>query len=216
MSSKKKIALFGGSFNPPGQHHRAIAQRLEKDFDQVVIIPCGPRQDKPIINDVEPIYRASMVDMAFRGMDKVVVDLFDLESTAFTRTAHLQEMMSPLGELWHVIGSDLIRGGHKGESPIQKSWTQGQYIWEKLNWVVFTRPKFPVDKKDLPPHHKLIEMEYNASSSDIRDRLFHRQGTENMLSPEVIGYIERHGLYRGFFRHEAFSLAWSRRNPCSS
>ena len=60
----KRIAVFGGTFNPPGLHHRAIAIELSKHFDEVVIVPCGPRDDKPKTKDVEPIARATILAIA--------------------------------------------------------------------------------------------------------------------------------------------------------
>ena len=60
-----RLALFGGSFNPPGLHHRQIAETLARHFDEVIVIPCGPRPDKPITNDVEPIHRAALADLTF-------------------------------------------------------------------------------------------------------------------------------------------------------
>ena len=80
------IAVFGGAFNPPGRHHRAIAEALSRQFDRVVVVPSGPRPDKPSMQDVEPIHRAAMADMAFRGLANVRVDLFDLEEGTFTRS----------------------------------------------------------------------------------------------------------------------------------
>ena len=85
----RTIAIFGGSFNPSGAHHRAIAERLSSHFDEVVVVPCGPRPDKPVTNDVPPIYRAAMADMTFRDIPRVRVALFDLEASTFTRTVDL-------------------------------------------------------------------------------------------------------------------------------
>ena len=31
----QRIALYGGSFNPPGSHHRRIAERLAESFDRI-------------------------------------------------------------------------------------------------------------------------------------------------------------------------------------
>jgi nicotinic acid mononucleotide adenylyltransferase len=42
----KRIVIFGGSFNPPGLHHRKLAMALAERFDQVIILPCGSRPDK--------------------------------------------------------------------------------------------------------------------------------------------------------------------------
>ena len=34
----RTIAVFGGSFNPPGVHHRQIATLLAQSFDEVVVV----------------------------------------------------------------------------------------------------------------------------------------------------------------------------------
>ena len=50
----QRIAVFGGSFNPPGKHHRLIAELLAKDFDKVLVVPCGPRPDKATTQEIDP------------------------------------------------------------------------------------------------------------------------------------------------------------------
>lgn len=105
----KRIAIFGGSFDPPGLHHYEIAKALSEEFDKVIIVPCGPRPDKVSTNDVEAIHRATMVDLTFRNLKNVEVELFDLENATFTRTHHLEEKFSQEGELWHVIGTRVFR-----------------------------------------------------------------------------------------------------------
>ncbi|MFZ4768410.1 MAG: nicotinate-nicotinamide nucleotide adenylyltransferase, partial [Roseimicrobium sp.] len=81
----RRIALFGGSFNPPGVHHQHIAELLARRFDEVRVVPCGPRPDKPEVNTVPAVFRAALCDLAFGGLERVVVDLFDLEGDSFTR-----------------------------------------------------------------------------------------------------------------------------------
>lgn len=192
----KKLVIFGGSFNPPGNHHRAIAEALAGEFDDVVVVPCGPRDDKPAV-DVEPIYRATMVDMAFRGIPRVRVELFDLESKSFTRAIELEKKFSGQGEVWHLIGTDLIRGGAKGESLIQKEWAQGATLWKNSRFVVAQRPGFTFDTKDLPPHHSILKLREEGSSSRLRDWIFHGKSIEGMVAKDVLSYIQRHELYRG-------------------
>ena len=46
----KKIGIFGGSFNPPGKHHRDIVEKLSDFFDEIIIVPCGGRPDKNFYN----------------------------------------------------------------------------------------------------------------------------------------------------------------------
>lgn len=197
MSNKKAtIALFGGSFNPPGMHHRRIAEELARHFDKVIVIPCGPRPDKLSTNEVTPVHRAAMVDMTFRNLPKVEVDLFDLEGDSFTRTIDLEKKFAPQGEIWHVVGTDLVRGGAKGNSAIQSSWFNGKELWSKTRFAVLTRMGHEFEHDDLPPHTQIIQMNEHGSSAAIRNAVYARQSIGHMVSPEVNGYLLRHGLYR--------------------
>src|SRR5688572_25205873 len=119
---KRTVAVFGGNFNPPGLRHRRIAEELTRNFDEVVIVPCGPRPDKIVTNDIDPLYRAALTTIAFRGVKGIEIDHFDLEQESFTRTCELEMRYGGRGEVWHVIGSDLIEGGKEGKSTIQRYW----------------------------------------------------------------------------------------------
>jgi len=195
--AEKNIALFGGSFNPPATHHVEIARELSKHFDELVVIPCGPRPDKPSTNDIPSVYRAAMVDMAFRDILNVKVDLFDLESETFTRTEDLDARFSPCGRPWHIVGADLVAGGKSGTSAIQTSWKNGAALWERASFAVLTRPGTALDKTDLPPHHRVFELQLKGSSAEIRNALFRMQPPQALLPEHVARYIERHALYRG-------------------
>ncbi len=194
----KKIAIFGGSFNPPGIHHRSIAAEISEHFDEVVIVPCGPRPDKPTTNDVEPIARATMTDMTFRNLDRVRVELFDLEQATFTRTHQLEELFRNGGEVWHVVGTDLTTGGKDGKSFIQKTWEKGEEIWTSLRFAVVAREGFEVDRRDLPPCHEVFTVSQSTGASGmIRERAFKHESISGLVTQEVAGYIERYGLYKG-------------------
>ena len=89
----KRIAVFGGSFNPPTLAHIAVVEVLVKDGYEVVIVPCGMRPEKITTRHVDPVHRAFMVDLAFARMSHVRVEHFDLEKEAFTPTIDLDQMM---------------------------------------------------------------------------------------------------------------------------
>src|SRR3712207_6078098 len=103
------IAVYGGSFDPPGLHHRRIVDELRQHFDHVVVVPCGPRPDKRA--GCDPVHRAALTDLAFGGLGRVEVDLFELEQATFTRTHALDRRYAGRGEVWHVVGTDLVAGG---------------------------------------------------------------------------------------------------------
>ena len=193
----KRIALFGGSFNPPGKHHRNIARLMAEKFDQVIVVPCGPRPDKLVSNDVPPTYRAAMTDQTFRGMDKVRVDLFDLEAQSFTRSHTLDRRFSPQGEVWHVLDADFFVGLGSGQSTIQRLWERGPQFLREGRFAVIQRPDSPLDKADLPPQSQVFELDFPEGYQSIRQCIFNRQNADHLVLPEVLNYIERHGLYRG-------------------
>lgn len=193
----QNIAVFGGSFNPPGQHHRNIAAALAGQFDQVIVVPCGPRPDKPVTGDVASVHRAAMADINFRGLKNVRVELFDLEASTFTRTHELESHFAAEGAVWHVVGADLVAGGHAGRSIIQRQWMNGEALWRNSQFVCVRRPGVDLDPSDLPPHSRLIDVRMEGSSSSIRSQVFHRESVDGVLVPSVAAYIERHGLYRG-------------------
>lgn len=191
-----RTAIFGGSFNPPGRHHQAVAEALAREFDEVRVIPCGPRPDKAATGSIPPVYRAALADLAFGGMERVVVDLSDLEQETFTRSWLLQERFAAGGEVWHVVGTDLIAGGAQGASPIQTSWARGGWLWENACFAVLTRPGHEAAPEDLPPRSRLITLDVPGSSTEIRARLGRGESVDDLISPGVRSYIERYGLYR--------------------
>lgn len=192
----QRIALFGGSFNPPGIHHQRIATVLGERFDTVLVVPCGPRGDKSATNLLPPVFRAAMADMAFSALPKVEIDLFDLEQERFTRSHALEARYSPRGEVWHVVGTDLVKGGARGQSEIQRTWEKGGELWLRARFVVLKRPGHRYDPADLPPHHEVIELDVPGASSDIRQKLVKGEDVSALLAARTLAYIERYSLYR--------------------
>lgn len=192
----KSIAIFGGSFNPPGNHHAAIAARLAQAFDEVRVIPCGPRPDKPVTGSVPSVYRAALVDIVFGGMDRVTVDLSDFEQDTFTRNHELQTRFEAEGEIWHVVGADLISGGGRGESLIQRTWAHGMALWQQAKFAVLRRPGYALEECDLPPQSRVIDVLVEGASTVIRESLSQDKDVSRLLHPRAQAYIERYGLYR--------------------
>jgi len=201
MLKNRDLYLFGGSLNPSGMHHLHMietVQNLCTGDDLIVIVPCGMRPDKDTTNDIDPIHRAAMCVMTFAGMERVIIDLSDLESDEFTRTWDLEERyqrLYPNARIWHVIGGDLIKNGRIGNSDIHK-WHKGADLLNRSHFLIFPREE-ELDKDDLPYHHKVIETKISGSSTQIRKRRMERQCIGDLVTPKVAGYIARWHLYTG-------------------
>jgi NAD kinase len=210
---RPKIAIFGGTFSPPALHHRLVIEALTPHFDKVIVLPCGPRPDKATANDVDPWHRAALADLAFGGLPKVEVDLSDLELASFTTNDLFEAKYGHLGEIWHVIGSEISAGGGRGESLIHRTWLEGAEVWKSLNFCIAARPDFAVEDHDLPPKSIVVPLTHATSgaATEIRDKIFLRQPYADLIDPDVADYIERYGLYRG--RIPARRTRWQPAQP---
>ncbi len=191
----KTLALFNATFNPPGLHHRRIVDELARQFDTVVVVPCGPRPDKPTTNDTRPIDRSVMADLAF-GDSAARVDLFDLEAPLFSRTHELDARYAAEGEVWHVVGTEHVRGGGRADSRIHRLWQHGPELWSSARFAVVARPHEPLAPGDLPPYSRVITVDHAGSAADIRARAFEHRPIEGLVCPRVADYIRRRALFR--------------------
>lgn len=196
----RRIAIYGGSFNPPALHHRAIALQLLAWFDEVVIVPCGIRDEKDSLKAVPLQERKEMAMLCFGDLPRVRIDLYDLEQGVFTPAYELEERYKKnSGDkgVWHVIGGDLVAGGGAGGSEIQRSWKQGETVWRTLNFAVVVRPGLSFDPEDLPPSSEVFEGEgLVGASTRIRELIAEGKDVAAVLKPEVYEYIKEHGLYQ--------------------
>jgi NAD+ kinase len=208
-----QVCLFGLSANPPGVHHRKIALKLAKMpvCDKVIVIPCGGRPDKLTTNDIDPVHRAAMVDMTFAGIPKVEVDNFDLGNVTYTPAIELQARYGHLGQVWHFVGPDLVKGGASGESPIQKTWKDGVNVFGTLNFIVGYHPRYKVESRDWPKNSQGLPLDFSGRSRLIREKVFSHQSIEGLVVPRVAQYIERYGLYRGGYTN--IDVPWQMENP---
>lgn len=188
-------AVFGGSFNPPGLHHRAMAELLSRSFERVLVVPCGFRPDKVRSSGwIAPETRQRLAELTFAGLDNLEIDWDDLYRERFTPTIELALRYQERGELWFVAGADLLAGGARGESQIQGQWKEGPRIWRELNWVCLTRPGVAFDPADLPPHSRLLAFQVAGSSSAIRERLAAGESAVDLMVPEAAALLE--GFHR--------------------
>lgn len=188
-----RTAILGGSFDPPGRHHRRLAERLLDSFDRLVVVPHGCRPDgKPA--DTPSVHRAAMADMAFRGLDRVTVELCDLEARACTPAHRLAERLASGGEAWHVVPAELVRGG--AESPVRRLWDRGNVLWREGKFVILRQPNEPLGD-DLPPTHQVLPTEPFLPAAAIRGRVYNQEDVAAWVDPEVLRYVTRHALYRG-------------------
>lgn len=197
-----RIAILGGSFDPPGRQQRELAERLAGAFDRVVVVPQGMRPDRVSAPDTSPVFRAAMADITFRGLERVEVDLADLEEQVWTQPFSLEERFREQGDVWHVIPAELIHGGNA--SRIFHYWEHAAQMWSKSRFLLLRQPNEPID--EAPAIHEILDVRPFLPASELRRRIFEHERVDDFILPEVVSYIDRHGLYRGVptTRHSSF------------
>jgi nicotinate-nucleotide adenylyltransferase len=108
-----RIGIYGGSFNPVHYGHVNVARRAiaELGLDQLIVIPASV---SPFKTDTPTIFnRLEMLDDAFSGMEKTVVDRREIERGGVSYAIDtVREIASenPGAELYFIIGEDSVEG----------------------------------------------------------------------------------------------------------
>jgi len=195
-----RIALYGGSFDPPHLGHviTITAVLNSGQVDEVWLVPTGLNPDK--VSHASPENRKQMVAVMLATMFGSRVPVF-LNTTQINRpwqpstTAELVQEIErryPEHEFRFVIGSDLVK-----EIP---KWHQAENLTRRERFfLVVPRLGDPLPEA-LPPYAAPISMENvgvtNISSSLVRARIVQGMSLEGMVPPAVISHILRNRLYQ--------------------
>ncbi|MGL4420564.1 MAG: hypothetical protein ACRCZF_07860, partial [Gemmataceae bacterium] len=83
------LAVLTGSADPPGDSHREVAEHLARLYGAAVIVPCSLITEAP--SELHSWHRATMADLTFRGLERVHVELGELETGNLFDFAALDE-----------------------------------------------------------------------------------------------------------------------------
>ena len=221
-----RIAFFGGTFDPPHRGHLAIAlaaiERLR--LDRVLVAPVGAQPLKRNFQPASFEDRMAMVKLAFAGDERFVVSDADRPhsdgSPNYTVDV-LRELKRDLvdgDKLFCLLGADSFL--------TMKHWHRAAELLFVCSFIVAGRPGFSLTDLTaaLPEGVCIVDAEANGpfidicalenaqgqrsnlylmpdlqedvSATQIRAALSGDAGAEKVLSPEVVRYIDEHGLYR--------------------
>jgi nicotinate-nucleotide adenylyltransferase len=216
MSNKKhRIAVFGGTFNPPHQGHSLLAQQIIKHnfADQILFIPALRPPHKPGTPSVAFDDRFAMtslvVDSLNQDAGKEVYVVSDIEGKGGDKPSYTYNTMVELShlypddELFLLIGGDSLLNLH--------TWYNAEKLVE--NWKILTYPRnqvFDSPEEILKELRKkwsekiasslfqsiLTFKMCDISSTKIREELNSNGDTVYSLNPSVYKYIQEQGLYK--------------------
>lgn len=191
-----KIAVYGGSFNPPHLGHEQAVRSVLNCLhpDQLLIMPARVAPHKEMSPDTPPEEeRVALCRLAFGGMEGVEISELEMHRTGKSYTSDTIRQLKQLypgDEILFVMGTDMILS--------LETWHEPEYILANAQLAVLLRGD-PEDEK-VRGHIAMLEQKYGvtiqllnapvlpAASTDIREALKRGEGNE-LLSPAVYARI---------------------------
>jgi nicotinate-nucleotide adenylyltransferase len=198
-----RVALFGGSFDPPHHGHIAIASAAADvfDLDSVLFAPVAHQPLKPEGVPAPFADRLAMVELACRPNPRFSVSDIDAPRSdgapnyTVDTLARLRESM-PEARLFNLVGADSFLD--------LRRWHEPERLLELAEWIVVSRPGFPLADLSLlglSPYqlgrvHLLQTVHEDVAATNLRERLEAGDLCSDVLAPAVSAYIQAHHLYR--------------------
>jgi nicotinate-nucleotide adenylyltransferase len=197
MKEKKKVVIFGGSFDPPHIGHVLGVKAVLDLFpcEEIWVMPSANRHDKSISSS--PKHRLLMVrimiEEAFRKAKvPVKISRFEVGSKELTTTFGTLKKLGkkfPGNEFHFLVGSDSLRN-------MRKIWVKGEWLFDHGRFLVFRRPGSSLPRQ-LPRHCTVLRTrQTDVSSTAIRNAVKENKDIDAYVPPGVAKYVRQNKLYK--------------------
>lgn len=220
-----RVALFGGSFDPPHRGHVALARLAAErlHLDRVLVAPVGSQPFKQDAAAATFEERTAMVRIAFAAEPKMEVSSTDAPrldgrpNYTIDAVLSLRRSLDAGDEIFCLMGADswLTIG----------KWHRAPELLFACDFIVGGRPGFSLERfaEALPTGiavtneqsdaiacvllrlsaaavnrsrlYLLPDLAEDASATEVRAALSRQSGLESVLDPGVANYIREHQLY---------------------
>lgn len=201
-----KIAVFGGTFDPPHKGHFQLASKvLEGGYaDEVLFIPAYDPPHKPNIPRSPFVDRKEMIELGIEFTNEKRFTINDLESKRKDAPSYTIDTMYelsniyPKSELLLLIGSDSLMNLH--------TWYNATELIKTWKTLTYPRQNFE-NYRDLSLFWSdsiasqlikgILPFEIcEISSTEIRKNIECGKKNTTTLFPNIEKYIEQKGLYK--------------------
>ncbi|MDQ3906818.1 MAG: nicotinate-nucleotide adenylyltransferase [Acidobacteriota bacterium] len=222
MSRSKRVALYGGTFDPVHDGHLTVARGLLDllALDEVLFVPAHVAPHKRGKPPTSPWLRHAMLALATGGEPRMLVSSAELDAPerpySVETVARFKEELGAGARLFFVMGADSW-----GEITTWRDWER---LLSMCDHVVVTRPGYELSFEHVPANirARLVDLRgavrdrtrraveesgppkiflsdaasVDVSSTSVR-RAAARGGVESLPVPRAVAdYIGKYGLYR--------------------
>ncbi|MCA1815758.1 MAG: nicotinate-nucleotide adenylyltransferase [Acidobacteria bacterium] len=221
MSEARRIALYGGTFDPVHDGHLAVARSLVELFDpdEVLFIPAHVAPHKRAQPPTSALHRYAMLALATQDEPRFRLSTAEIDAPerpySVETVARLQNECGAGARLFFVIGADSWNE--------ITTWREWERLLEMCDTVVVTRPGYELSfehvtgkirarlvdlrgygseqarrsvKENEPPKIFLTDaVRQDISATQVR-RDIARGNPDARVPPAVAEYISKYGLYK--------------------
>jgi len=212
----KRVAIYGGTFDPVHHGHVEAARAVLKFFelDELFFVPAWAPPHKRNANITSAFHRFGMLALAMQADQRLLISTVELDSPDRPYAVDtITRMLKPDQRLFFLIGAD--------------SWNEitTWFEWQKLltlcDLIVVTRPGYevataPVEanvvdlrgksaievRRELEEHAAprvfitdVVNVDVAATTIRSLARAGDIEGLKTMVTPTVADYIGKHRLY---------------------
>ena len=218
MCAQKRIALYGGTFDPVHAGHLEVARRVLQLFEieKVLFIPAQMAPHKIGRPVTEPIHRYAMLALATQDDPQLSISTFELDAPDRRYTvetvAHFQRVLGESTELFFIMGAD-------SWSEVT-TWREWERLLSMTNHIVVTRPGYePVTTQVGRISDRIVDLRGGKSPvrtegannifftdvvmKDVSATSIRRLASEGrfeeltgLVPGPVLEYIKKYGIYR--------------------
>ncbi|GAC1515845.1 MAG: nicotinate-nucleotide adenylyltransferase [Gemmatimonadaceae bacterium] len=186
-----RIALFGGTFDPPHLGHliAAIDAVEALSADRLVLIPANAQPLKPEAV-ASPADRVAMASLLAGRDERFTVDAMEIARGGLSFTVETVVAFAdkcPLDRLFLVVGADALATFEK--------WREPAAILSRVTIAVLHRGEESVGR--LPASARIVgTRRVDISSTEIRRRVRDEKPIGGFVPDDIAAYIAATGLYR--------------------
>jgi nicotinate-nucleotide adenylyltransferase len=173
-----KLALFGGSFDPPHAGHVGVVDEALKTLaiDRLIVVPAARNPFKPTVRASGAV-RYGWLKKIFASYEKVEISDFEISQDRSVYTIETVRHYAPMcDELYLIIGADNLES--------LEEWHSFNELDAAVRWVVATRGEISV-----PDRMIVLKVDVPVSSTDFRTR-FSPLGLECGIENDIITYYK--------------------------
>jgi nicotinate-nucleotide adenylyltransferase len=195
MDRRKRIALYGGTFDPIHLGHVEVAGRVTQLFeiDELLFVLAQLAPHK-MQRDVTPaLHRYAMLALATQHTPQLSISTFELDAPGRCYTAdtvaHFKSELGESADLFFVMGADSFAE--------ITSWHEWERLLATANHVVVTRPGYPLAEWPMPPllAERIVDVR-GKNVNQIADQVRSNQRERVFITDAVMNDVSASGIRR--------------------